>query len=106
MLLIGLLEVILCVAVMWELFSDGDLPYYQHQDNQTVGEMILNGERLKKPKDCPDDVFKVMECCWEEEPEQRPSFKVSFVIVHSKSLEFLSMRVHISFRHYSPWLRH
>lgn len=67
---------------MWELFSDGDIPYCQHQ-NQVVAEQILAGTRLSKPDGCPEDVYKIMQQCWQDDPAARPSFQVGFLALHT-----------------------
>lgn len=32
------------------------------------------GVRLEPPEQCPDEVYRVMQCCWEYDSRQRPSF--------------------------------
>jgi hypothetical protein len=31
---------------------------------------------LPRPKECPDEVYKIMESCWDEDPKKRPTFKM------------------------------
>lgn len=32
------------------------------------------GYRMSCPQRCPDDVYKVMQRCWQYNPEERPKF--------------------------------
>jgi hypothetical protein len=43
--------------------------------NKEVFESVMNGERLTKPKKCPDRVYEIMKKCWLDDPNARPSFK-------------------------------
>lgn len=36
---------------------------------------IDEGDRLKQPEACPDNVYEVMKHCWELKAEDRPTFK-------------------------------
>ena len=35
---------------------------------------LEKGGRLPKPEKCPDKVFKVVQKCWKEDPQERPTF--------------------------------
>ncbi|XP_052284342.1 plexin-A4-like isoform X2 [Dreissena polymorpha] len=60
-------------VVLWELLTRGITPY-PDIDNSAVLEHVKNGNRLKKPKQCPEEVYNVMVRCWALEPRSRPSF--------------------------------
>ncbi|XP_056295320.1 tyrosine-protein kinase ITK/TSK [Pseudoliparis swirei] len=62
-------------VLMWEVFSEGRLPYENHS-NVDVVESLNRGQRLLKPSSAPDAIHRVMERCWKENPEDRPSFAV------------------------------
>lgn len=34
----------------------------------------MQGEKLPKPSECHEAVYKVMKKCWKENPEDRPTF--------------------------------
>lgn len=59
--------------LLWEIFNDGQIPYHWHSDNTEAYKAIVGGEILPKAS-CPDEIFDLAKSCWEEEPEQRPSF--------------------------------
>uniref|UniRef100_A0A7N6F6Y1 Tyrosine-protein kinase n=1 Tax=Anabas testudineus TaxID=64144 RepID=A0A7N6F6Y1_ANATE len=60
-------------VLMWEVYSEGRLPY-ENRSNAEVVESLNAGLRLLKPRLAPDAVHLLMEWCWKEKPEDRPSF--------------------------------
>ncbi|XP_065415092.1 LOW QUALITY PROTEIN: tyrosine-protein kinase Fes/Fps [Chrysemys picta bellii] len=59
--------------LLWEAFSLGAIPYSNLSNTQTR-EAIEQGVRLDPPEQCPEDVYKLMQRCWEYDPRKRPSF--------------------------------
>jgi hypothetical protein len=53
---------------MWEVFSNASLPYAE------VRKMILDGICLKRPVDCPKNVYELMQKCWNVLAQFRPTF--------------------------------
>lgn len=41
---------------------------------QILQKIDQEGERLKRPKDCPVDVYQLMMQCWAHKPQDRPTF--------------------------------
>ncbi|XP_035505464.1 tyrosine-protein kinase ITK/TSK [Scophthalmus maximus] len=60
-------------VLMWEVYNEGRLPY-ENRTNAEVVESLNAGLRLLKPRLAPDDVYLLMEWCWKEKPDDRPSF--------------------------------
>jgi len=58
----------------WEIMEKGAAPFYW-MNNEQAKEAITSGERLPKPDDCPDGIYKLMLKTWNVNPEARPSFK-------------------------------
>lgn len=58
---------------MWELFSDGKIPYPSLSNKQVVEE-VLSGFRLSKPDKCPESMWNIVMKCWEKNPKDRPNF--------------------------------
>ncbi|CAN9514782.1 unnamed protein product [Ophioblennius macclurei] len=58
---------------MWEVYNEGRLPY-EHLSNSEVVESLNKGLRLQKPRLAPHSVYVLMEWCWKEKPDDRPSF--------------------------------
>ncbi len=57
----------------WEVFEFGTLPYGSMSD-QEIFDFLSQQNRLEKPKDCPESVWKVIVPCWRDKPASRPSF--------------------------------
>ncbi|XP_065220866.1 tyrosine-protein kinase Dnt-like [Planococcus citri] len=60
-------------VLIWELMSLGQQPY-EEIDPYEMEVYLRNGFRLSQPKNCPDDLFGMMTCCWLGDPEERPTF--------------------------------
>uniref|UniRef100_A0A3B4U7L1 Tyrosine-protein kinase n=1 Tax=Seriola dumerili TaxID=41447 RepID=A0A3B4U7L1_SERDU len=60
-------------VLMWEVYNEGRLPY-ENRSNAEVVESLNTGLRLLKPRLAPDAVYLLMEWCWKEKPDDRPSF--------------------------------
>ncbi|XP_022540029.2 tyrosine-protein kinase ITK/TSK [Astyanax mexicanus] len=60
-------------VLMWEIYSEGRLPY-EYRSNAEVIESLNAGQRLLQPRLCPETVYQLMQWCWKEKPEDRPSF--------------------------------
>lgn len=59
--------------LLWETFSLGVCPY-PGMTNQQAREQVEKGYRMSCPQRCPEDVYKVMQRCWQYNPEDRPKF--------------------------------
>lgn len=60
-------------VLMWEILEYGATPYYTMTNKETI-EAVLRGERLDRPSNAPDDLWKLMFSCWDAEPSKRPDF--------------------------------
>ncbi|XP_077589010.1 tyrosine-protein kinase ITK/TSK [Stigmatopora nigra] len=60
-------------VLMWEVYTEGRLPY-ENQSNAQVVESLNAGMRLLKPRLAPEAVYLLMDWCWKERPLDRPSF--------------------------------
>ncbi|XP_051981381.1 tyrosine-protein kinase Fer-like isoform X1 [Xyrauchen texanus] len=59
--------------LLWETFSLGVCPY-PGMTNQQAREQVEKGYRMSCPQKCPDEVYRIMQRCWEYKPENRPNF--------------------------------
>ncbi|OCU02261.1 hypothetical protein XELAEV_18008022mg [Xenopus laevis] len=59
--------------LLWETFSLGVCPY-PGMTNQQAREQVEKGYRMSAPQNCPEEVFRIMQKCWEYKPENRPKF--------------------------------
>ncbi|XP_053574766.1 tyrosine-protein kinase ITK/TSK [Bombina bombina] len=60
-------------VLVWEVFSEGKTPF-EHLSNGVAVEEISAGLRLFKPKMASERIYKLMNSCWQEKPESRPTF--------------------------------
>lgn len=61
-------------VTLWEMFSRAELPYADLTPAQVAIQVVTEDLRPSQPKDCPDDVYELMESCWERDPSERPTF--------------------------------
>lgn len=52
-------------VLMWEVYSEGRLPY-DNRTNAEVVETLNAGLRLLKPRLAPDAIYLLMDWCWKE----------------------------------------
>ena len=55
--------------------------------NAEVIEKVLGGYRLPSPDNCPNEIYQCMIACWNEQAEQRPSFKQLYDEIERKWIE-------------------
>jgi hypothetical protein len=61
---------------VWELLTDGEIPYCCIGSNEEVGKGVIDGSlRLKMPDACPVELWSIVVKCWAERPEDRPTFR-------------------------------
>lgn len=60
--------------VLWEIVTLGASPYPGIVPERLF-HLLKAGYRMEKPKNCSDDLYRIMRSCWRESPHQRPSFK-------------------------------
>ncbi|XP_065406354.1 tyrosine-protein kinase Fer isoform X2 [Chrysemys picta bellii] len=59
--------------LLWETFSLGVCPY-PGMTNQQAREQVEKGYRMSAPQKCPEEIYKIMQRCWDYKPENRPKF--------------------------------
>lgn len=60
--------------VLWEIFSDAKTPF-EDIPNSEARKLILSGQRPKRPQNCPEGAWAIMNNCWNQDPEKRPEWK-------------------------------
>lgn len=60
-------------VTIWEIFSYGAEPYGRLKGQKLITSLML-GERLPRPDTCPDAVYRIMQKCWHQNPNDRPTF--------------------------------
>ncbi|XP_054710825.1 tyrosine-protein kinase transmembrane receptor Ror2-like [Uloborus diversus] len=61
-------------VVLWEIFTFALQPYYGMTHEEVV-KYVQEGSILKRPDDCPTEIYNLMKACWNRKPTSRPSFK-------------------------------
>lgn len=60
-------------VLLWEVYSSGLTPYYGMSDEEVIS-LVLDGEILPCPKECPKEIYDIMQGCWNPEASDRPRF--------------------------------
>jgi hypothetical protein len=58
---------------LWELFSRGMIPYFTKTNSEAI-ESVLQGYRLPRPEECPENIYGLILSCWKTTPAERPTF--------------------------------
>ncbi|XP_044180195.1 fibroblast growth factor receptor 3-like isoform X2 [Acropora millepora] len=61
-------------VVLYEIFTIGGQPYPRTNARKLV-ELLASGYRMPKPNHVAEALYQIMRNCWQEEPEDRPSFE-------------------------------
>ena len=63
-------------VTVWELLTDGEIPYCFIGSNEEVGKRVCDGSvRLEMPGACPVELWTIVVKCWAARPEDRPTFR-------------------------------
>jgi len=60
-------------VVLWEMATLAEQPY-QGFTNDEVMKYVKDGHKMRRPEDCPDILFNLMSECWNNMPDDRPTF--------------------------------
>jgi serine/threonine protein kinase len=64
-------------VLMWEAYSpEKRMPYELISDDKEVCQRKLNGEKLPRPDKCDAEIWALMLKCWNDRPEDRPTFQM------------------------------
>ncbi|XP_043972553.1 protein-tyrosine kinase 6b [Gambusia affinis] len=61
-------------VLLYEIMTYGSVPY-PGINNREVYNKVKSGYRMEAPNKCPSFVHSIMLKCWQEQPEDRPTFK-------------------------------
>lgn len=64
-------------VTLWEIFSFGQEPWAGLNGSQIIKKLEQN-ERLPCPNSCSQQIYKVMNLCWNRKPKERPTFTALF----------------------------
>ncbi|XP_042309160.1 platelet-derived growth factor receptor beta [Sceloporus undulatus] len=67
--------------LLWEIFTLGGTPYPELPMNEQFYNAIKRGYRMSKPTHASNEIYEIMQKCWEEKFEIRPSFSQLVVLL-------------------------
>ena len=86
-------------VTMWELLSDGNVPYSAINDDEVLHRRVCAGERLARPGGCPDELWRIVNLCWAADPRHRPDFTSLLRELSALETRPASREVSLSMRH-------
>lgn len=60
--------------VLYEIFTIGGSPYPKI-DGRKIAHLLSQGYRMPKPRHVDDTLYRIMQDCWQENPDDRPVFE-------------------------------
>ncbi|MGH0168584.1 UNVERIFIED_CONTAM: hypothetical protein FKN15_058243 [Acipenser sinensis] len=60
--------------LLTEIVTYGRIPY-PGMTNPEVIQNLETGYRMPRPEACPTELYDIMSLCWQEKPEDRPTFE-------------------------------
>ena len=60
--------------LLYEMITYGLFPYPGMNNSEIVQELV-KGYRMSCPKDCPEQLYKIMRECWRDDASSRPTFE-------------------------------
>ena len=73
--------------ILWELATRKP-PYREKTGQQVAQEVVKSGLRPPLPKKCPEQFLSLMQRCWDQSPDARPTFN-RIIEELEKYLEYL-----------------
>lgn len=61
-------------VVIWEIFHQGELPFPKMNDNSFLSKLKEKSLEWKVHKDMPPSLEKLLNLCWDDNPQTRPTF--------------------------------
>ncbi|PKU35653.1 platelet-derived growth factor receptor beta [Limosa lapponica baueri] len=80
--------------LLWEIFTLGGTPYPELPMNEQFYNAIKRGYRMSKPTHASDEIYDIMQKCWEEKFEIRPSFSQLVVLMGNLLVDCYRKRYH------------
>ncbi|EAY16849.1 TKL family protein kinase [Trichomonas vaginalis G3] len=73
--------------LLWELLAE-EIPYNGYSVPQIMRTVCMNDQRLTIPQGTPPNLAKLIQLCWNRDPEKRPPFDRIFKIFKSHKVSF------------------
>uniref|UniRef100_A0A4W5QF96 Tyrosine kinase, non-receptor, 1 n=1 Tax=Hucho hucho TaxID=62062 RepID=A0A4W5QF96_9TELE len=80
-------------VILWEMFTYCEEPWLGLSGRQILRRVELEGERMERPPDCPQELYSVMRKCWACTPSNRPTFsQLTTLVAEAQPLEVCAVR--------------
>lgn len=74
--------------LLWEIFSLGLNPYPGILVNNKFYKLVKDGYQMAQPVFAPENIYSIMQSCWDLEPTKRPTFQqICFLLQEQARLE-------------------
>uniref|UniRef100_A0ABM0MNW1 Proto-oncogene tyrosine-protein kinase receptor Ret-like n=1 Tax=Saccoglossus kowalevskii TaxID=10224 RepID=A0ABM0MNW1_SACKO len=86
-------------VLLWEIYTLGATPY-PGIPPERLFHLLKTGYRMDKPDTCSDEVYDIMQMCWQNSPSQRPTFTELKKILEDmleQSTEYLDLNSEVSY---------
>lgn len=60
-------------VTLWEIVTLGGFPY-PNITNKELLSTLKRGHRMERPDNCSQEIYNIMQRCWEDKPPSRPTF--------------------------------
>ncbi|KAM6949187.1 activated CDC42 kinase 1-like [Aplochiton taeniatus] len=78
---------------LWEMFTYCEEPWLGLNGRQILWRVEREGERLERPQDCPQELYRVMRKCWACTPADRPTFsQLTTLVAEAQPMELRAVR--------------
>ncbi len=61
-------------VVVWEIYELGGSPYPGFDFRELYNELVDRGYRMRRPTQCPEELYSLVRLCWQLDPSMRPDF--------------------------------
>ncbi|XP_063784699.1 platelet-derived growth factor receptor beta [Pseudophryne corroboree] len=78
--------------LLWEIFTLGGTPYPELPMNEQFYNAIKRGYRMSRPSYASEEIYEIMQKCWDEKFEKRPSFSALVALTGNLLLDGYKQR--------------
>ncbi|XP_026821303.1 fibroblast growth factor receptor homolog 1-like [Rhopalosiphum maidis] len=85
-------------VLLWEIMTLGDRPYPSVPNMEVLLDLLKSGHRMEKPFYCSQEIYSVMQDCWNIDPSHRPAFNevmkcLDEILSVTSDLEYVDFRL-------------
>lgn len=73
--------------ILWELITK-EIPFDGLETAQVIYLVVIQNTRPQIPENTPPNLAKLIECCWSQNPKERPSFQKIISLFENGTVEF------------------